>query len=64
MNSPKFSVTISARKAPLQGNRSGPGRVFSAGSGVVEAIVARISYEQLRLATPTTSEKTMRAKFR
>jgi hypothetical protein len=31
---------------------------------VVEAIVARISYEQLRLATPTTSEKTIRAKFR
>jgi hypothetical protein len=55
-NSRKFTVAISARKAPVRGNRTRPGRGLSVYSGVVETNVARIGYKQLRLATLTTSE--------
>jgi hypothetical protein len=64
IHSPKFAVAILARRVLVRGNKTGPRRMFSSGSGVVVAIVARIGYEQLRLATLTTSENFIKVKFR
>src|SRR5215212_28410 len=61
-NSPKFAVTISAVLPRSYAARTGRGRVFAAGSGVVGAMVARIGYERLRLATLTTSENFIKAR--
>jgi hypothetical protein len=58
----KFIVAISAHKHPVQGNRTDRGRVFSACSGVVGTNATRIGYEQLRLATLTTSENFIKAR--